>query len=408
MSINRKYFGNMPPLHWREGKGNGRQMRITLPRLSIGTIILSIAGVFLTLAVWGHPPSSQQNNRKIEFPDIPGYLTLKTDFHQHTALSDGSVWPPIRVQEAAKDGLDAISLTEHLEDQPHKQDIPHPDRNRAFQIANPAGKRVGVIVINGAEITRSMPPGHANAIFLKDATKLLTDDTIKAYQEAGRQGAFTFWSHPNWIVQSKDATVKLTEMHRKLIAEGLIQGIEVVRDQIYSDDAIQIALDYNLTMMGTSDIHGLIDWQFDISEGGHRPVTLVFAREKTAGSLKEALLKRRTVVWFKNTLIGSAEFLQPLVLASLIVKRAHYLKDSVVVLVQIENISDAAYVMENMSGYDLYGHADLLQLEPHSTTDIEVLTLKPVSGFELKFRVWNAVIAPGTHPVLSIQIEVER
>ena len=54
-------------------------------------------------------------NRAIEFPNIPGYLTLKCDFHMHTVFSDGSVWPDIRVEEALKDGLDAIATTEHLE-----------------------------------------------------------------------------------------------------------------------------------------------------------------------------------------------------------------------------------------------------------------------------------------------------
>ena len=51
-------------------------------------------------------------SRTIDFPDIPGYQTLLCDFHIHTVFSDGSVWPDIRVQEAVKDGLDAISLTE--------------------------------------------------------------------------------------------------------------------------------------------------------------------------------------------------------------------------------------------------------------------------------------------------------
>ena len=54
-------------------------------------------------------------NRAIEFPNIPGYLTLKCDLHMHTVFSDGSVWPDIRVEEAVKDGLDAIATTEHFE-----------------------------------------------------------------------------------------------------------------------------------------------------------------------------------------------------------------------------------------------------------------------------------------------------
>ena len=35
-----------------------------------------------------------------KIPDIPGYVTLKCDFHMHTVFSDGNVWPPIRTEEA--------------------------------------------------------------------------------------------------------------------------------------------------------------------------------------------------------------------------------------------------------------------------------------------------------------------
>ena len=56
------------------------------------------------------------------------------DLHIHTTFSDGSVWPNIRVSEAEK-GLDLISITDHLEYQPHHKDLPNPDRNRSYDIA---------------------------------------------------------------------------------------------------------------------------------------------------------------------------------------------------------------------------------------------------------------------------------
>jgi len=80
--------------------------------------------------------------RAIRFPDIAGYKTLKCDLHQHTVFSDGSVWPDIRVMEALMDSLDVISLTEHLEYQPHKDDIPHPDRNRSFEFAKQKKRKI--------------------------------------------------------------------------------------------------------------------------------------------------------------------------------------------------------------------------------------------------------------------------
>ncbi|MFN7120243.1 MAG: PHP domain-containing protein, partial [Saprospiraceae bacterium] len=159
--------------------------------------------------------------RAILFPDIPGYRTLRCDFHIHSVFSDGSVWPNIRVEEAVKDSLDAISLTEHIEYQPHLADIPHPDRNRSFAIATQSAKAFNLLVVHGAEITRQMPPGHTNAIFIQDANKLQIKDSIEVFREAKRQGAFTFWNHPNWVAQRRDGIATLTDFHRFLIREGL-------------------------------------------------------------------------------------------------------------------------------------------------------------------------------------------
>ena len=53
-------------------------------------------------------------------------------------------------------------------------------------------KNSDILVLNGSEITRDMPPGHANAIFIKDANKLITEDPLDAYLEERKQDAFIF------------------------------------------------------------------------------------------------------------------------------------------------------------------------------------------------------------------------
>lgn len=262
---------------------------------------------------------------------------MKCDLHQHTVFSDGSVWPDIRVMEALMDGLDVIFLTEHLEYQPHKTDIPHPDRNRSYEIALKEAKNHDLLIVRGSEITRKMPPGHSNALFISDANKLLVDDSLAVFREAKKQGAFIFWNHPNWTSQRKDGIATLTDMHKLLIKEKLLDGIEVVNDVTYSEEALQIALDNNLTIMGNSDIHKLIDWDFAIPEGGHRPITLVFATEKNEASIKEALFSRRTVIFYKNLLIGRDEFLVPLIKESLVIKSAKYLGKSDVLELELWN-----------------------------------------------------------------------
>jgi len=211
------------------------------------SVTLSFLLIFTILTVFAQNKSHQHQGRAINFPDVPRYVTLKCDFHQHTVFSDGNVWPTIRVEEALKDHLDAISLTDHIEYQPHKDDIPHPDRNRGFQIAKKFAKSSDILVVNGTEITRDMPPGHCNAIFVKDVNKLMDKDAMKVFRAAKKQDAFVFWNHPHWIAQRSDGIARLDEMHKVLIAEKLIRGIEVVNSMSYSEEALQVALDNDLS-----------------------------------------------------------------------------------------------------------------------------------------------------------------
>jgi len=359
---------------------------------------------FLTYSV-----SAQHNHeydQQIDFPDIPGYQTLSCDFHIHTTFSDGSVWPNVRVQEAIREGLDVIATTDHLEYQPHQDDIPHPDRNRSYEIALEEAKGSDLMVINGSEITRSMPPGHSNAVFIKDANKLLVDDARKAFEEAHRQGAFVFWNHPMWSAQQKDGIAKLNPMHEKLIEDGLLHGIEVVNVKLYSDEALQIALDNDLTIMGTSDIHGLTDWEFNIPHGGHRSITLVFAEENTPESIKQGLMEGRTVVWAQNNFIGLERYLLPLLKESVVIEEASYRDDTSILRLRLKNITHSHFILKNEGEFTFHENIDVVTLEPQSVKTLQIKTKKRLESLSLPLRVMNAKTAPNHHPVLTLEIDV--
>jgi hypothetical protein len=368
-------------------------------------LVIPILGLFSVLATG---QSNHQHGRVAKFPPIQGYLSLSCDFHIHTVFSDGSVWPDIRVQEALKDSLDAVSMTEHLEYQPHKDDIPNPDRNKSFDIASKIAKPYELLVVKGAEITRGMPPGHNNAIFIKDANKLLQEDALTVFKEAKNQGAFTFWNHPNWTAQRKDGVARITDFHKQLINENLLHGIEVVNDVTYSDEAFQMALDHNLTIMGTSDIHGLVDWQFNISEGGHRPFTIVFAKEKTEESIREALFAKRTLAYFNHTLIGREEWMTPMLNAVLTVQKAEYIGTSSILEISLKNNSDTPFLLLNEGKLNFHQHSGLITLEPRSITKIQLKTLDILPSVELPFKVINAVIAPGKYANFMLKAKVEE
>ena len=383
-------------------------------------------------------------DRSIEFPDTENYLTITSDLHTHSVFSDGHVWPNIRVAEAMKDKLDAIAITEHLEYQPHIRYIPNKNRNIAFLEAKKAAEETDLIVIAGSEITREMPPGHLNAVFIKDANTLfnidesllpearrrmseavniedLSDEELEvadqyalgnlyspfeALEEAKRQGAFIFWNHPMWGSQANDGISRLTEMHKQMIAKDLIHGIEVVNTNEYSEEALQIALDNNLAIIGTSDVHELIEWDYDSSKNEHRPVTLILSEERNQNSIKEALLDRRTIVFYKNKLIGKEENLVPLLNSILGFKSLGYRGDTSILRVEISNNSSSDMTLKNLSAYNFSRSDDYIFIPKNETKTIMVKTLEVIKAIKLKFEVLNAITAPKKHAIIEAKIEL--
>lgn len=75
---------------------------------------MKLSGLFISMFILFNGLNAQpQFRNKINMPDVLGFKTLKCDFHSHTIFSDGDVWPSYRVEEAWRDGLDAIAITDH-------------------------------------------------------------------------------------------------------------------------------------------------------------------------------------------------------------------------------------------------------------------------------------------------------
>ncbi|MRI02202.1 PHP domain-containing protein [Kriegella sp. EG-1] len=350
---------------------------------------------------------SHFGSKPIIFPDIEGYLTLKTDLHMHTVFSDGDVWPTIRVQEALRENLDAISLTEHLEYQPHADDIPHPNRNRAHEIALEEAKEHDLLIIRGSEITRSEPVGHNNAVFISDANKLLKDKPEQAFSEAKKQGAFVFWNHPAWHRQSPTGNPILSDFQLKRINNNELHGIEVINYFDYSKESLALALEQNLTIMGTSDIHGLIDWDYT-EKGNHRPLTLVFAKKKSTASLKEALFAGRTVAVYNSLFVGKPEYLEPLLKASIKINSAQYEEDTQVLVIEIENATSSDLLFENAMPFSFYSKAPIFTVAAGKKEKLQIKTITELKEFKLQLTALGAYSAPEIHPVITWDISVEK
>lgn len=305
-----------------------------------------LAGLALAVTAFAH----DRARTPVRIPDIPGYRTLKCDFHIHTVFSDGKVWPDVRAEEAWREGLDAIAITDHIEYQPHKADLPTA-HNRSWEIAHAHGEGLQLVVIRGSEITRAMPPGHLNAIFLTDARALDVPEWRAAVAEAQRQGAFIFWNHPGWTGQQPDGLSRWYPEHTELVASNQLHGIEVVNGREYYPEAHAWCLEKNLTMLSNSDIHSPLHLDYDLHTGDHRPITLVFARDGSPDAIKEALFARRTAVYSGTLLIGREEFLQPIFERSVRVLTPHVqVRGTGRAYVQLHNESDLPYTLHPATG----------------------------------------------------------
>lgn len=366
----------------------------------------------ITITILGMVPIYSQSHshlgaQPMNYPAIPGYKTLKTDLHMHTVFSDGDVWPNIRVQEALRENLDAISLTEHLEYQPHLADIPHPDRNRSFNIAMEEAKEHDLLIVHGSEITRSEPMGHNNAVFIEDANPILQEEASDAFAEAKKQNAFVFWNHPAWYAQSPKGTPILSDFQKERIKRGELHGIEVINTFDYAEESLALAMENNLTIMGTSDIHGLIDWDYT-EKGNQRPITLVFAKEKSLESLQEALFAGRTVAVYNDLLVGKEEYLTPLIAASIEVLSATYVPKTSVLKLELKNNSSSALLFENMMNYTFYDSSPVFTIAGGETIILQVKTMENLASLPLKLKALGAYTAPKVHPVVEWKIGVKK
>ena len=344
-------------------------------------------------------PLFSQQRGKINIPDLNGYVTLHCDFHMHTIFSDGTVWPTVRVDEAVREGLDAISITEHLESRRYLQETERLSNlsfrglshNISYEIAEPYAKERDIILIRGSEITRAMPPGHHNAIFLTNSDELNKPEYMDAFRAAKAQNAFFFWNHPGWVSQQPDTT-KWWPEHTQLLEQGMMHGIEVVNGPYYPE-AHRWCLEKNLTMIGVSDAHAPVS---PFAPGKHRTITLVFAKERTEAAIREALFERRTAIYHENFIIGEEKYLKELFEKAL---EWNMRVNNNIVTVSVTNNSDLVFHL-NKTNHDprlTYFRNTSIEpftIAPQSTRSFTVRLLDGLQSGDVNFRVENFLTQP--------------
>ena len=259
-----------------------------------------------TLVAFASMAPAQAADEAARFPRVGAYEVLKCDFHNHTKNSDGDLTSVERVDEAVKNGYDAIAITDH-------------GSFKSYEEALPRANELGLVLIRGME-TGLEEREHLVALNLDPSYQpknphewALTDGQPNVFYQtewpklARDAGAFVIYAHPH---------MGLSEPVLWAIKEGLVHGIEVKNGVVGKEwntvnshgtwlypQAIDWAIEHNLTLFANSDMH-------ETRNAQNSPATLVLAEKRSVDGVMDALRAGRTIAWFNGMLWGKQEVLE--------------------------------------------------------------------------------------------------
>jgi hypothetical protein len=204
-------------------------------------------------------------------PAVDGYTVLTADFHVHAYPGDGALTPSRLREQAARHGIDVITITNHNQLlaarlMPRTNDPSHP------------------IVILGAEVTN--PNYHFVAVGISRFVNW-DQPAARAIDEVHAQGGIAIAAHPTpdysrgW---DDEAIARLDGV--EAAHPALAEGDDVERDFARFVERAR-ALNPGIAAIGSSDFH--------VHDRLGRCRTYVFAHERSAAAVIEAVRAGRTV-----------------------------------------------------------------------------------------------------------------
>jgi hypothetical protein len=219
-----------------------------------------------------------------------------------------------------------ISITDHIEYRPNigspnlKLAEKNDDHNIAYNLAKKPAEDNKLILVHGTEITKS--EWHFNALFVKDVNPMaaVVNDWQAMIAVAVEQGGFIHWNHPSWTDRTPDAApfglksgepMRFFDEIEEVRAKGHLHGIEVFNGTSFYPIAMDWCNEKDLAPIVNSDIHPS-EWDRYGHQNLLRPMTLIFAKERTYESIREAFFAKQVVGWAANMIMGRAPWVEKL------------------------------------------------------------------------------------------------
>ena len=355
--------------------------------------------------------------QQIIIPQVDGLNCYTADLHAHTFYSDGELSPAERVKEAWCDGLDILAMTDHIETRRQERNMlkflkgyspekkgfdpintrvsrgKHADErgivsdlNFSTELAREAAKSYPELtIIKGAEISREpVHIGHFCALFTTDNNAIYSRDDAEAIRNARAQGALITHNHPGWERTSCD----MTEFHKKVYAEGLIDGVEITNGSSFYPEIVRRCVEKKLYMVSATDIHAATSNVFG-QQNFYRDMTLIFAKDKSEKSLKKALLSQKTLGYCGGNIIGEESLLAKFFQASV---KADY--------VGLTKKGDVKINLTNNTSFDYYLVYNGVKIDLPAFRTIPVT----IKGEKAIFTVENMIHMDYQHPTVELKL----
>ena len=355
--------------------------------------------------------------QQIIIPQVDGLNCYTADLHAHTFYSDGELSPAERVKEAWCDGLDILAMTDHIETRRQERNMlkflkgyspekkgfdpintrvsrgKHADErgivsdlNFSTELAREAAKSYPELtIIKGAEISREpVHIGHYCALFTTDNNAIYSRDDAEAIRNARAQGALITHNHPGWERTSCD----MTEFHKKVYAEGLIDGVEITNGSSFYPEIVLRCVEKKLYMVSATDIHAATSNVFG-QQNFYRDMTLIFAKDKSEKSLKKALLSQKTLGYCGGNIIGEESLLAKFFQASV---KADYVGTTKKGGVKVN--------LTNSTSFDYYLVYNGVKIDLPAFRTIPVT----IKGEKAIFTVENMIHMDYQHPTVELKL----
>lgn len=115
----------------------------------------------------------------------------------------------------------------------------------------------------------------------------------------------------------------------------------------------------------------------------------------------------RTVAVYNDLLVGKADYLKPLLQASIEIVKAQYIGETQVLEVELKNISSSDLLFENAMPFTFYDSSPVFEIPAGKSKILKIKTLENLDNLELKLLALGAFSAPKVHPTIEWKVLVE-